>query len=282
MRRLVLLLLILAIATVPACSSSADDDTTTTITTAAPTTTTGAPSDAGVVVYLMYEGTDADPGPFIAPVHRPEAAGLEEALESLMRGITFTDSANGLSTSIPAGTRYLGVEVSGGVATVDLSREFESGGGSLSMISRVAQVVFTVTRIDGIDAVLFAIEGQPLTVLGGEGILLDEPQARAGYLDLLPEIWIDAPARGEPLSLPATSTGVARATEGEFDWALIDANGLILADGVAACGVGTYAPFEFVIPAGVSPGPASLLVYELAAGGSQQHALEHPVDVAGS
>ena len=53
---------------------------------------------------------------------------------------------------IPAGTRYLGVEVSGGVATVDLSREFESGGGSLSMISRVAQVVFTVTRIDGIAA----------------------------------------------------------------------------------------------------------------------------------
>ena len=80
----------------------------------------------------------------------------------------------------------------------------------------------------------------------------------------------------------ASISGVARATEGEFDWALIDANGLILADGVAACGVGTYAPFEFVIPAGVSPGPASLLVYELAAGGSQQHALEHPVDVAGS
>ena len=282
MRRLVLLLLVVALTALPACSSSTDDNTTTTVTTAATTTsTTAAPADAGVVVYLMYEGTETAPGPFVVPVFRPEAAGLEEAIESLLRGITFTDAGQGLSTSIPAGTRFLGVDVSGGVATVDLSREFESGGGSLSMITRVAQVVFTVTRVGGIDAVSFAIEGQPLFVLGGEGLLLDEPQTRSGYLDLIPELWIDAPAWGTPLALPVTATGVARSTEGEFDWALIDPNGLIFAEGTADCGVTDYAPFEFTIPAGAGPGPAALLVFEPAADGNQLHAIEYPMEMAG-
>ena len=58
---------------------------------------------------------------------------------------TATVPAIGMVNGIPDGTEVLGVDISDGVATVDLSEEFASGGGSLSMQLRVAQVVFTST-----------------------------------------------------------------------------------------------------------------------------------------
>ena len=55
------------------------------------------------------------------------------------------------------------------------------GGGSSSMIYRVAQVLYTATSIDPEASVFLSIEGQPLNEnypLGGEGLLLDYPLNR--------------------------------------------------------------------------------------------------------
>ena len=80
---------------------------------------------------------------------------------------------------MPDGTQLLDVNLRDGVAIVDLTSQFESGGGSLSMTARVAQVVFTATQFDNVDSVLFWMNGEPIEFLGGEGLMLDQPQARA-------------------------------------------------------------------------------------------------------
>ena len=75
----------------------------------------------------------------------------------------------------------LGVSIRNGVATVDLSTEFDSGGGTASMEYRLAQVVYTLTQYSTVRSVVFQVEGQTVTVFGSEGIVLDGPVGRADY-----------------------------------------------------------------------------------------------------
>ncbi len=106
------------------------------------------------------------------------------ALDALLAGPTPAERAAGDATSIPAGTRLLGVSVKDGVATVDLTSDYESGGGSLSMQVRLAQVVYTLTQFPTVRRVRFALDGTPVNVFSSEGIVLDHPVGRGDYANL--------------------------------------------------------------------------------------------------
>ncbi|MEE4275692.1 MAG: GerMN domain-containing protein, partial [Thermoleophilia bacterium] len=82
------------------------------------------------------------------------------AMDALCGGPNDYERAAGLSSSVPKGTEVLGISVKDKVATVDLSGEYASGGGSLSMMTRVAQVVYTLTQFDTIRAVRFHLDGK--------------------------------------------------------------------------------------------------------------------------
>ena len=106
----------------------------------------------------------------------PQAA-LTEALDKLFaQAIAFDPTS-----TIPQGTRLLDLQTSEDGVHVDLSQEFTQGGGSSSMIYRVAQVLYTATSIDPQARVFLSVEGQPLNEdypLGGEGLVLDYPITR--------------------------------------------------------------------------------------------------------
>jgi germination protein M len=103
-----------------------------------------------------------------------------------MRSLLAGPKDKRLSTAIPRGTRLLGISVRNGIATVDLNRTFERGGGALSMSMRLAQVVYTMTQFRTIRAVNLALEGRRVTVFSGEGLVLDHPLDRADYRELAP------------------------------------------------------------------------------------------------
>ena len=154
-----------------------------------------------------------------------------------------------MSSAVPAGTRLLGLTVANGVATVDLSSEFESGGGSASAIIRLGQVVFTLTQFPTVNSVLFQIEGKTVTVFGSEGIVLDGPVGRAAYEDLLPVIFVDRPAYGAAIGNPARIMGSANAFEATFRIEIRDGAGVPLADelAMATCGSGCRGTFDVTI-----------------------------------
>jgi hypothetical protein len=110
------------------------------------------------------------------------------ALNELLAGPTAAEKSTwpAIDTAIPEGTRLLGVRVEGGVAKVDLSKEFASGGGTFSVTARIAQVVYTLTQFPTVTEVEFYIDGVRTEVFSSEGLILDRPQRPEDYYELLP------------------------------------------------------------------------------------------------
>ncbi len=206
------------------------DGPTTTVPPEDVTTTTVA--EAGSVsAYFLHDsgGNKVRFGPFLAPVSRPHT-GVIEAVEALLSGPTAEESAAGYSTAIPDGTSLRGISANGSVATIDLTGEFDDGGGTFSMAARLAQLTFTVTSADpSFTGVLVALDGEPVTVFSSEGILIEEPMTRTGFDDILPGILVDSPARGEQVEESLVISGVAAAFEGVFQLEILDASGAVVA-----------------------------------------------------
>jgi spore germination protein GerM len=252
-----------------------------TTTTPAETTTTSLPPGEEFPVYFFFDGFPVEPGPYLAPVARSGAAEIGDALTALLSDVTEAESEMGLSSAIPEGTALLGVGVANGIASIDLSREFESGGGSLSVLGRVAQVVYTATSFEDIDAVEFLIEGVPVDVLTGEGLIVDRPQTRSDYLDLLPAIFIDEPSWGSGVVSTMTVSGLALTESGVVHYVVVDADGLIVAEGDITTLVGDRSEFTTTVDLGsvVNPGLGSIIVFESDPDGTQLHVLEYPLTI---
>lgn len=110
------------------------------------------------------------------------------AIEALIAGPTDQELTTwpAISSAIPAGTRLLGLTVADGIAKIDLSSEFESGGGTFGVTARLAQVVYTLDQFPTIDSVEFYIEGKKVTIFSSEGLELNRPQTLDDYDQLLP------------------------------------------------------------------------------------------------
>jgi hypothetical protein len=220
------------------------------------------------------------------------AATPEAALRALLRGPAGRgERGPGVSSAIPGGTELHSVRVDGPLATVDLSQQFESGGGSLSMQARVAQVVFTVTQFPPIDRVDFQIDGTPVTTIGGEGLMVDNV-GRADFADVTPLILVESPTPGETVGAPLHVRGMSNTFEATVNYTLTDVNSPtvcsacaegVIAEGftTATAGSGTWGTFEFDIDFDVErAGPVVLSVYEVSAkDGSRVHETTIPLVV---
>ena len=240
------------------------------------TVTTAPPARSSVRAYFLRDEK-------VGPVAR-DATGVgtaAAALDALLAGPTAAEKVLGLSTTIPPGTSRLGITIHDRIATVDLSRQFESGGGSASMQGRVAQVVFTLTQFPTVDGVTFKVDGRPLTVLGGEGLVLDTPQRRSDWEDFTPAILVETPLPFAEVASPLRISGTANTFEATFQVTLTDAKGRVVYDhyATATSGSGTRGTFDVTIPFGAThAGTGFLRVYESSAeDGRPIHVVEFPI-----
>jgi germination protein M len=167
------------------------------------------------------------------------------AIDALIAGPTARERRHGIGSVVPAGTKLLGISIHHGTATVDLSSEYASGGGSLSITVRLAQVVYTVTQFATVKRVAFEQDGRPMTVISGDGILIDRKQTRADYEDVLPVIAVAAPGFGQAVSSPVDVQGLANVFEANVSIELRDASGHVLGRTftTASCGTGCWGTF---------------------------------------
>jgi len=234
---------------------------------------TPAATPAETMIVRAYFVLGGEPGSVgLVPVLRvvPESAAVAKAaMSALLAGPTAKEAGDRTITSaIPGGTALLGVSIKNGVATVDLSTEFDTGGGTASMQYRLAQVVYTLTQFSTVKSVVFQIEGETVTVFGGEGIVLDGPVGRVDYYDQLPSIFVDRPAYEAAIGNPAKVTGNANVFEATFRVAIIDASGKTLVDEMvmATCGTGCRGTFAVTLEYKVSKAQyGTLRAYNLSA-----------------
>ncbi|MEA5549411.1 GerMN domain-containing protein [Anabaena cylindrica UHCC 0172] len=143
-----------------------------------PLTTQPANEQTASIYWLRPKETGVElvPQPLKIAAAQPNQA-LEKAFQALLAGPT--EGTN--STTIPQGTQLLGMKVENNEVHVNLSEGFTSGGGSTSMMGRVGQVVYTATTLNPDAKVFIEVNGQPLEVLGGEGVEIEQPLTRKSF-----------------------------------------------------------------------------------------------------
>ncbi|MGD9572059.1 MAG: GerMN domain-containing protein [Thermoleophilia bacterium] len=116
---------------------------------------TTAPAETEVTVWFSD-----DSGTLVA--ERRSAAG-GSPLEAAMRALAEGPDDPALIPALPEGTTVLGAGTAYGVATVDLSAEFETGyppGGAAAELAVIGPVVMTATEASGADSARVLVEGR--------------------------------------------------------------------------------------------------------------------------
>ena len=171
------------------------------------------------------------------------------AIDALLAGPSAAERGHQITSAMPDGSKLLGLTIKNGLATINLSSEFESGGGTPSVLERIGQVVYTLTQFSTIHSVVFQIEGRTASVFGTEGVALDGPVGRADYLAQLPAIFVDRPAYGAAIGNPARVAGSADVFEATFRVTILDGGGRTLVDQqvMASCGSGCRGKFDVTL-----------------------------------
>lgn len=244
-----------------------------TITTAPPVETTTPEELADATTYFFEDsgGNGFRSGPFLVAVSDQVVSSGDvatDAVEALLDGPPPTAAAADISSAIPDGTSLVAVSAgSDGVATVELSGEFDDGGGSFSVLARLAQLTYTLTALDGVESVLLLENGSVVEVFSSEGVVLDGPMVREDFQDLVPGILVEAPAWGAETSLPFEAVGVAAVFEAVFQTELLIDGEVVFAPPFVMTdnGVG-WGNFAFEVDADADlPTVAVLRVWEFSA-----------------
>lgn len=260
-------------------STPTAETATATVSTSTPESTPGSGDTTTLLVYFLRDEKVAAARRTVPKTTAVGAAAVRE----LLAGPNQAEQAAGMSTAIPSGTEFLDLNIADKVATVNLSKQYESGGGSLSMAARLAQVVYTLTQFPSIETVQFQLDGQPVTTFGGEGLVLDHPVGRSNYEDLTPAILIESPTPGDSVTSPVRVSGTANTFEATFFIDIVDGSGAVLTEQMvtATSGTGTRGTFDVTIPYTIKEaGPGKIVAFEKSAkDGSPTHQVEIPVEL---
>jgi len=132
--------------------------------------------------FLQVEGEKISLVP--QPITIEKGTSKEVALQQTLNHL-LSNPNNQFTSTIPPGTKLLDLQINQTGIHVNLSDEFRYGGGSTSMIYRVAQVLYTASSLDSNANIYLSIEGELLNEenpLGGEGIILAEPLTRQQFV----------------------------------------------------------------------------------------------------
>ena len=105
---------------------------------------------------------------------------FQYAIKELIAGPTKWEKSKGFTSEIPQGTKILSIRESKNSIMIDLSSNFEAGGGAESTYMKVKQIIKTVNSNTNIPTYLY-INGKQANVIGGEGIMIKQPLSERSF-----------------------------------------------------------------------------------------------------
>ncbi len=137
------------------------------------------PTQKVMIYFNKNKGSEIVTEPVVRQLPATESetgqAKVAFVVKELLKGPTPHEREVGYFSEIPAGTRLLSVKTYPNKLEVDLSGQFTSGGGSNSMMQRVQQIAKTLVSAPQKKPVYLKVQGKSLEVLGGEGLMIQEP-----------------------------------------------------------------------------------------------------------
>jgi len=103
---------------------------------------------------------------------------FRSTMEALFSGPNGFEKIAGVYSEIPPETKLLGIKEDATSYTINISDDFEYGGGADSMKIRVKQLVTTATKAAGDKDVYLEINGKRVEYIGGEGMIILQPLKR--------------------------------------------------------------------------------------------------------
>ncbi len=237
---------------------------------AIPLTPVDLPNELAVVFFGLDQ---PELGPYLAPVARYVTTPVtpELAVDLLIEGPTPGELAQtpAFSHEFPAGVVRNGpIDIDAGVATVDLSENFDDGGGTFTMGMRLAQLTYTLTAFPDIDLVELELDGVEVDVFSSEGLVIDGGMAREDFFNQIPEHFADSPAWWQYVESPIEVTGYSRAFEATIEWELYDRDGLLIASDFETTGSAgpDFGPMNFTVDYDVDElQVGTLMIFEISA-----------------
>ena len=221
------------------------DETTDAVATSsslAPTTSVVLSQQSLVGVYFMKNELISVASRLVATPN------IDEALHGLLLGPTAAETGDGVVSYIPKGTQLLNVKVVGATALIDVSNEFVTGGGSLSMMGRIAEVVYTATSFSEVKRVTIRIDGVLVEQIGGEGIDVSDI-GRSDLFDFSPLILVDSPVPNQIVGHDIRIKGMSNTFEAGINYQILSTGGDVIYEGytMASSGTGTWGTFDHLI-----------------------------------
>lgn len=105
---------------------------------------------------------------------RENGTKLRYSIENLLKGPNAQEKAKGIYSEIPQGTKLISLEETPDKVVINLSGDFEQGGGTDGLYKRLYQLIKTSNKNTALDVYLY-INGKQVNVIGGEGIMINQP-----------------------------------------------------------------------------------------------------------
>ncbi len=238
-----------------ATTTSAPTTTTapvTTTTTAPVTTTTTLPPRLFEQVAYFFTG---DPPRLVPYVVMVPGTAPQLALDALGSNPPTAEGLPVGKTALAPGMvpEILGIE--NGVASVSLPEAFAAGPAD-QVKRRLAQVVYTLTRLYDVSAVEFLVDGVVVSQVGGVALRVPTPRS-PDFDDLAGPLLIDAPALGQSVRSPVQVRIETPGRDAPLRISIADWSGITTGISEASAGFSTESAVEYCTD---EPGAGTLRV----------------------